>query len=53
MEALFKQFDGYLARRGYIARGGQILDASIVPMLRSHNPREEDMTIKFGEVPVH
>ncbi len=26
MEALFKQFDGYLARQGYIARGGQILD---------------------------
>jgi IS5 family transposase len=26
IEALFKQFDGYLARQGYIARGGQILD---------------------------
>jgi hypothetical protein len=29
VEALFSQFDGYLARQGYIARGGQILDASI------------------------
>jgi len=26
VEALFKQFDAYLARQGYIARGGQILD---------------------------
>lgn len=26
VEALFKQFDGYLARQGYIARSGQILD---------------------------
>jgi hypothetical protein len=32
VEALFGQFDGYLARQGYIARGGQILDASIVPV---------------------
>lgn len=37
VEALFKQFDGYLARQGYIARGGQILDASIVPVPRNHN----------------
>ena len=28
--ALFKQFDGHLVRQGYIARGGQILDVSIV-----------------------
>ena len=26
VDELFAQFDGYLARRGYIARGGQILD---------------------------
>ena len=27
VETLFKQFYGYLARQGYIARDGQILDA--------------------------
>ena len=27
VEALFKQFDGYLARQGYIARGGQARQA--------------------------
>ena len=51
VEALFKQFDGYLARQGYIARGGQILDASIVPVPRNHNSRDENKAIKSGEVP--
>ena len=51
MEALFKQFDGHLARQGYIARGGQILDASIVPVPRNHNTREENKAIKAGETP--
>lgn len=51
VEALFKQFDSYLARQGYIARGGQILDASIVPVPRNDNTREENKAIKNGEVP--
>lgn len=51
MEAPFNQFDGYLARQGYIARGGQILDASIVAVPRNHNTREENATIKSGDVP--
>ena len=51
VEALFKQFDGYLARQGYISRGGQILDASIVPVPKTRNTREENKTIKSGEVP--
>ena len=29
VEEFFGLFDGHLARQGYIARGGQILDASI------------------------
>lgn len=51
VEEVFGLFDGYLARRGYIARGGQILDASIVPVPRNHNKREENAAIKSGEVP--
>jgi len=51
VEALFPQFDGYMARQGYIAWGGQILNASIVPVLRNHNTREESKAIKSGEVP--
>lgn len=51
VEALFQQFDGYLARQGYIARGGQILDAAIVPVPRNHNTREENKAIKAGDLP--
>ncbi len=51
VDALFAQFDGHLARQGYIARGGQILDASIVPVPTNHNTRAENTAIKAGEVP--
>ena len=51
VEELFTQFDGYLARQGYIARGGQILDASIVAVPKNHNTREENKTVKSGDVP--
>ena len=51
VDELFAQFDGYLARRGYIARGGQILDASIVPVPHNHNKRAENVAIKAGETP--
>ncbi|ULB12211.1 IS5 family transposase (plasmid) [Cereibacter azotoformans] len=51
VEEVFALFDGYLVRQGYMARGGQILDASIVPVPRNHNHREENEAIKAGEVP--
>jgi len=51
VEALFRQFDGHLARQGYIARGGQILDASIVRVPINRNTRDENAAIKRGEVP--
>ena len=42
VEEVFALFDGHLARRGYIARDGQILDASIVPVPRNHDTRDEN-----------
>lgn len=51
VKALFKQFDGYLTRQGYIARGGQNLDASIVPVLHKHNTRDENAAIRMGRLP--
>ena len=51
VEELFQQFDGHLARQGYIAWGGQILDASIVAVPRNRNTREENAAIKRGEEP--
>ena len=32
IEKLFDRFDQHLAAKGYMARGGQIIDASIVPV---------------------
>src|SRR6056297_1248504 len=51
VEELFSQFDGYLARQGTIARGGQILDASIVAVPKNRNTRKENEAIKSGELP--
>jgi len=40
MDELFGLFDGYLAGQGYIARGGQILDDSIVAVPKIRNTRD-------------
>lgn len=40
-----------LAKAGFIARGGQIIDASIVSVPVQHNRREENEAIKQGDVP--
>jgi hypothetical protein len=39
IEALFEDFDGYLEQQGYLAMGGQIIDASIVPVVARQKER--------------
>ncbi len=51
IELLFKQFNHYLDTQGYVARKGQIVDATIVPVPRQRNSREENKAIKAGEIP--
>ena len=51
VEDLFAQFDGYLREQGFLAMGGQMIDASIVPVPKQRNTREENATIKAGETP--
>jgi IS5 family transposase len=51
IEKLFDRFDQHLGAQGYIARGGQIVDASIVAVPRQRNTREENEAIKRGETP--
>ena len=48
---VFDTFDAYLKDRGYLAMGGQIIDASIVSIPTQHNTRAENATIKVGETP--
>ena len=51
MEELFDLFDGFLKNKGYLARGGQIIDATIVSAPKQHNSREDNETIKEGKMP--
>jgi IS5 family transposase len=51
IEALFEDFDGHLEQQGYLAMGGQIIDASIVPVPKQRNSRDENARIKAGETP--
>jgi len=48
---VFENFDAYLKDRGYLAMGGQIIDASIVSVPTQHNKRDENTKIKAGETP--
>jgi transposase, IS5 family len=49
IDELFELFRQHLEARGYIARGGQIIDASIVEAPRQRNTREENEQVKNGE----
>lgn len=51
VKALFDRFDIYLRDNGYLAMGGQIVDASIVPVPKQRNSREENEAIKASKPP--
>jgi IS5 family transposase len=51
IEELFEQFEGYLREQGLEARGGQIIDATLVPVPKQRNTREENKEIKAGRLP--
>lgn len=51
IEHVFDDFDGHLRSQGYLAMGGQIIDASIVPVPKQRNSRDENARIKAGETP--
>jgi IS5 family transposase len=51
IETLFDRFDRHLAAKGYIARGGQLIDATIVPVPKQRNSRDENETVRAGGTP--
>ena len=51
VKTLFERFGRQLDAKGYIARGGQIVDATIVNAPKQHNNREENEAIKAGKTP--
>ena len=51
IEELFEKFHEQLAAQGYVAKAGQMIDATFVEAPRQRNNREENATIKSGEIP--
>lgn len=51
VEGLFNLFDGHLKAKGYLAMGGQIIDATIVPAPHQRNSRDDNATVKSGKTP--
>jgi IS5 family transposase len=51
IDKLFERFGRHLEAKGYIARGGQMVDATIVPVPRQRNSREENDQVKAGVTP--
>lgn len=50
-KALFDGVSAQLLKKGFIARGGQIIDATLVPAPRQHNSRGEKALIDKGAMP--
>lgn len=51
VERLFTQFDAKLRAAGYLAMGGQIVDATIVAAPKQRNTEAERAAIKAGQIP--
>jgi transposase, IS5 family len=51
VENLFARFDKHLSKAGYLAMGGQIVDATIVAAPKQRNTDAEKADIKAGKVP--
>jgi hypothetical protein len=51
IDKLFARFDAALTDRGYLAMGGQIIDATVVPAPKQRNTQEEKAAIKDGRIP--
>jgi len=51
VDKLFARFDRHLSEAGYLAMGGQIVDATIVAAPKQRNTEAEKADIKAGKVP--
>lgn len=51
LKKLFDRFGQHLEAKGYLAQGGQMIDATIVPVPRQRNSREENDQVKAGTLP--
>ena len=48
---LFEMFEAFLRSQGLETHGGQVNDATLVPVPKQRNTREENAEIKAGKLP--
>jgi IS5 family transposase len=53
LQRAFDRFDQALRERGYLAMGGQILDATVIEARRPRLTQDEKRTVREGKVPSH
>src|SRR5690606_12403060 len=51
IENLIARFDRHLSKAGYLAMGGQIVDATVVAAPKQRNSDDEKADIKAGKIP--
>ena len=51
IEALFRRFDAQLRAAGFIAMGGQIVDATVVAAPKQRNTEDEKRALREGRIP--
>jgi hypothetical protein len=51
VENLFTRFDRHLSKAGYLAMGGQIVDATVVAVPKQRNTDDEKADIKTSKIP--
>jgi IS5 family transposase len=51
MESLFETFSNYLNQQGYQAKGGQIMDATLIPVPKQKITKQEKQDLKQGNIP--
>jgi IS5 family transposase len=51
LEVLFQRFDAALRQAGFLAMGGQIIDASLVACPKQRNSEAEKAALKQGRIP--
>jgi IS5 family transposase len=51
IEPLFEKFSSYLNQQGYQAKGGQIMDATLIPVPKQKITKQEKKELKQGNIP--
>ncbi len=52
VEPLFESFGAYLSEQGYHAQGGQIIDATLIPVPKQRVDKDEKAQLEAGNIPV-